>query len=103
MIPRFKETCQAITNHFYHKDRSVRAAIILILPELAAFCTVSFARSYLHDSVEMLLRCARSTDLRPQALLSIGKLCRALGEYLIDHQDRVQEIVGELKSYIQDY
>ena len=96
MIPRFKEVCRAIMLLSFHRSRSARSAIVQLLPELAEFCTVSFARTHLHEAVDMLLRCTRSFDLRSQALLSIGKLCRALGPHLVDHPDLVEQLIGSI-------
>eukprot|EP01041_Mallomonas_annulata_P001944 gene1944-3771_t len=100
MIPRFKEICRAVMSVNHHRNRSVRAAIIQLLPELAEFCTVSFARAHLNESVEKLIRCARSTDLRAQALLSIGKLCRALGKHLVDYPCLVEDLLTVVREVL---
>jgi FKBP12-rapamycin complex-associated protein len=93
MLPRFKELCSAIIGLKEHKSLVVRAAIASLLPELASFCPDVFARTHLNESIELLVKCA--TDLRPQALLSTGKLCRAIGSHLVERVDDVSIIVQE--------
>jgi FKBP12-rapamycin complex-associated protein len=95
MIPRFKEICKAIMALKDHRSRVVRAAIAALLPELATFCPDAFARTHLDESVELLVKCSAASDLRPQALLSTGKLCRAVGSYLVDRVDEMVAIVQE--------
>lgn len=95
MIPRFKEVCKAIMALKDHKSRIVRVSIITLLPSLAELCPDAFARAHMDETVEFLLRSAKSTDLRPQALLAMGKLCLAVGPYLVPRIDELVALVRD--------
>lgn len=95
MIPRFKEVCKAIMALKDHRARIVRASIISLLPSLAELCPDAFARAHMDETVEFLLRCAKLSDLRPQALLATGKLCVAIGPYLVP---RIDELMNMLRD-----
>lgn len=95
MIPRFKEVCKAIMALKDHRARIVRASIITLLPSLAELCPDAFARAHMDETVEFLLRCAKNSDLRPQALLATGKLCVAIGPYLVP---RIDELMNMLRD-----
>lgn len=95
MIPRFKEVCKAIMALKDHRARIVRASIISLLPSLAELCPDAFARAHMDETVEFLLRCAKNSDLRPQALLATGKLCIAIGPYLVP---RIDELMNMLRD-----
>lgn len=95
MIPRFKEVCKAIMALKDHRARIVRASIITLLPSLAELCPDAFARAHMDETVEFLLRCAKTSDLRPQALLAMGKLCVAVGPYLVPRIDELVALVRD--------
>ena len=73
MVPRFKEVCKAIMLLKDHSSKAVRSAITTLLPSLASFCPDAFARRHLNESVDLLVKCASTAELRPQALLSTGR------------------------------
>lgn len=98
MIPRFKEVCKSIMALKDHKSSIVRSAITTLLPSLATLCPDAFARAHLDESVEFLLRCCRSPELRPQALIATGKLCRAVGPHLVSRIDELMIILREAFS-----
>ena len=75
MLPRFKELSTAILLLREHKSRTVRAALIELLPTLARFCPDAFGRAYLDDSLDFLVKSARIAELRSDALVALGKLC----------------------------
>lgn len=52
-------------------------------------------RSYLDDSIDILIRCMRTPELRGVALLSIGRLCRTMGVHL---SYRVEELVAVVRE-----
>eukprot|EP00601_Ochromonadales_sp_CCMP2298_P001577 CAMPEP_0173176150 /NCGR_PEP_ID=MMETSP1141-20130122/4293_1 /TAXON_ID=483371 /ORGANISM="non described non described, Strain CCMP2298" /LENGTH=339 /DNA_ID=CAMNT_0014098443 /DNA_START=164 /DNA_END=1179 /DNA_ORIENTATION=- len=83
MIPRFKEVCRSIMLLKDHRSRLVRASIVSLLPSLAELCPDAFARAHMDEAVEFLLKSAKTPDLRPKALLATGKLCLAVGPYLV--------------------
>lgn len=91
MVPRFKEICMAIMALKDHRSKVVRSAIVELLPSLAQFCPDAFARSFLDESVDILVKNCKLPELKPLALLSIGRLCRAVGPHLVN---RVDELVG---------
>ena len=93
MVPRFKEVCKAIMQLKDHASKAVRSAIATLLPSLASFCPDAFARRHLNESVDLLVKCAATPELRPQALLSTGRLCRALGPHLVTRIDQVILVV----------
>jgi hypothetical protein len=95
MIPRFKEVCKAIMALKDHKARIVRVSIITLLPSLAELCPDAFARAHMDETVEFLLRSAKTSDLRPQALLAMGKLCLAVGPYLVPRIDELVALVRD--------
>lgn len=95
MIPRFKEVCKSIMALKDHKARIVRASIITLLPSLAELCPDAFARAHMDEAVEFLLRCAKTSDLRPQALLATGKLCVAVGPYLVPRIDEMMVMLRD--------
>ncbi|RYH28611.1 DUF3385 domain-containing protein [archaeon] len=98
MIPRFKEVCKSIMQLKDHKSKIVRSAIISLLPSLANLCPDVFARAHMDESVEFLFKCAKHAELRPQALLSTGKLCLAVGPHLVSRIDEVMNILREAFS-----
>ena len=91
MVPRFKEICKAIISLKSHRSKVVRVAILQLLPHLASFCPDAFARTHLDESVEILVKCGKTMELREQALLSTGGLCMAVGSHL--KQTRVDELL----------
>ena len=93
MMPRFKEVCKAIMALKDHSSKVVRSAITSLLPSLALFCPDAFARRHLNESVDLLVKCAGIPELRPQALLSTGRLCHALGPHLVSRIDEVILVV----------
>jgi Domain of unknown function (DUF3385) len=93
MMPRFKEVCKAIMALKDHSSKVVRSAITSLLPALALFCPDAFARRHLNESVDLLVKCAAIPDLRPMALLSTGRLCKALGPHLVSRIDEVILVV----------
>jgi Domain of unknown function (DUF3385) len=93
MMPRFKEVCKAIMALKDHSSKVVRSAITALLPALALFCPDAFARRHLNESVDLLVKCAAIPDLRPMALLSTGRLCKALGPHLVSRIDEVILVV----------
>lgn len=94
MIPRFKETSNAIMQFRDHKSIVVKAAIAQLLPALAQFCPDAFSGSkHLNEAVEFLLKCAKLPELRTQALVSTGQLCLAVGENLDDKVEDLLQIV----------
>jgi hypothetical protein len=93
MLPRFKEVCKAIMQLKDHNSKCVRSAITALLPALALFCPDAFARRHLNESVDLLVKCAAIPELRPQALLSTGRLCKALGPHLVSRIDEVVPVV----------
>ena len=95
MIPRFKEVCRSIMALKDHKSRLVRAHIISLLPSLAHLCPDAFAREHMNETVEFLQKCAKTQDLRAQALLATGKLCIAVGPYLILRIDELMLILKD--------
>ena len=95
MIPRFKEISRAIIELREHRSKVVRGAILGLLSSLAMFCPDAFARTHLDDSVDIVVRCFKVPELRQQALLSTGQLCRAVGPYLASRVDILLQIVTE--------
>ena len=93
MMPRFKEVCKAIMLLKDHNSKVVTSAITSLLPSLALFCPDAFARRHLNESVDLLVKCASIPQLRPQALLSTGRLCKALGPHLVCRIDEVIVVV----------
>ena len=100
MLPRFREVCRHLMELSYGKNKSVRIAIIQLLPELADYCPQSFARWHIASSIDFLLECSRTQEMLPYSLLSIGRLCKALGKYLVDHHTRVEQMLGIIKLFI---
>jgi hypothetical protein len=97
MMPRFKETCKNIMGLKDHKSRIVKSAIVTLLPSLASLSPDAFARAHMDESIEFLLKCSRANnqELKPQALLSTGKLCLAMGTHLVTRIDELMNIVKE--------
>lgn len=95
MIPRFKEICTAIMKLKEHRSRTIRSAVTGLIPKLAEFSSDAFARSYLDESVDILVKFIKSSELRPQVLKAIGKLCQTAGSYLIHRVDELLAIVKE--------
>jgi tetratricopeptide (TPR) repeat protein len=98
MIPRFKEVCSAIFSMKDHKAIIVRVAIIKLIPELAIFCPDAFQRSYLDESVDILIKNVRSpqSELRTSSLLAIGQLCKSMGSALYHRIDELDLIIREI-------
>ena len=95
MIPRFKEVCRNIMGLKDHKSRIVKSAIVTLLPSLATLSPDAFARAHMDESIEFLLKCSRNQELKPQALLSTGKLCMAMGTHLVTRIEELMNIVKE--------
>jgi serine/threonine-protein kinase mTOR len=95
MVPRFKETCNSIMALKDHKSRLVRGAIVSLLPSLASLSPDAFARAHMEVSIEFLLKSSRNADLKPQALLSTGRLCLAMGPHLVSRIDDLMNIIKE--------
>ena len=95
MVPRFKEISKAILQLKEHRSKVVKSAIIQLLPSLAKFCPDAFARSHLDEATDITIKAFRAGELRQQALLSLGQLCRAVGSHLVNR-------VGELASIVRD-
>ena len=97
MLPRFREICKAIMALKEHSSRTVRLAIIQLIPELAGFCPDTFARSHLNEAVDMMIKSSKNSDLRALALQSIGRLSLAIGGHLVY---RVQELMAVVKEVL---
>lgn len=95
MLPRYKEICVAVLALKEHRSRVVRSSLINLIPRLSEYCPEAFVRSYLDDSIDILIRCMRTPDLRGVALLSIGRLCRTMGSHL---SYRVEELVAVVRE-----
>jgi len=95
MLPRFREVCTAVFRLKDHSSRTVRSAIISLIPELASFCPETFTRSYLNEAVDILIHCTRNTDLKPQSLLAIGRLCKASGNQLVFRVPQLADVVRD--------
>lgn len=95
MIPRFNEVCTSMMQLKDHKSKLVRSAIIGLMPSLAKLRKDGFARTYMTESIDILLRSAKSSDFREQALLSIGKLCLSLGSHLINRMDEMMQVLRD--------
>ena len=121
------EISKAIMQFKDHKSRVVRAAIAQLLPvwhrntvsliilaysvcamytcifsqALAEFCPDAFACRHLSEALEVLAKCAKTPELRAQALFSTGQLCLALTHHLSDRTDDLLAIIQEslLSSY----
>ena len=81
--------------HSYAHVSSIRKSLVLLIPILAEYSRDVFARSYLDDSVVMLIKSVKVPDLRPAALVSLGRLCRASGIYLVSKVDLLTGVVDE--------
>ena len=68
---------------------------------LAEFCPDAFACRHLSEALEVLAKCAKTPELRAQALFSTGQLCLALTHHLSDRTDDLLAIIQEslLSSY----
>jgi FKBP12-rapamycin complex-associated protein len=95
MVPRFKEMCKAIIALKEHRSKVVRGALLSLLPALAQFCPDAFARTYLDESVEIVVLASKVQELRQPALLAMGHLCRAVGPYLASRVDELVSVVIE--------
>lgn len=80
MIPRYKETCNAVLSQKDHKNKIIRAYLITLIPTLSSYCTDIFIRLYLDDSMDILIKyCKQNVSkednlkLRSLSLLSIGE------------------------------
>ena len=82
MVPRFKEVCRAIMGLKDHRSRAVRGSIAALLPALARYCPDAFARTHLDEAVDVLVKCSKSQELRQQALLSTGQLCKGASGFI---------------------
>jgi hypothetical protein len=78
-----------------HKSRLVRGAIIALLPALAVLCPDAFARAHLDETVEFLQKCSRIAELRPQVLISTGKLSLAVGPQLVARIEQLMSIIKD--------
>jgi tetratricopeptide (TPR) repeat protein len=78
-----------------HRSKVVRSSLIHLLPRLSEYCPEAFVRSYLDDSIDILMRCMKTPELRGVALLAIGRLCRTMGSHLSYRVDELVAIVRE--------
>ena len=97
LIPRFKVICNNLVRSKLkeHKSRVVRACIVSVLPSLAQLCPDGFALSYLEEALDILKKCTKSPELRPQVLLSTGKLCMAIGPHLVARMEDLMVIIRD--------
>ena len=95
MVPRFKEMCKAIIVLKDHKSKIVKSEIVQLLPALAAFCPDAFARSHLDEVVDILMKTNKTVDLKSISLLSMGKLCLAVGSHLVGRVNELCDMVRE--------
>lgn len=87
MLPRFDEVCQTVMGFMDHPKALIRLELIRLLPRLAYRSPRAFARRYLEQSLEFLLKSASvptaprvGVDLRPSAFSSIGLLVLAMAD-----------------------
>lgn len=85
MLPRYDEVCRKAMEFMNHPKALIRLEVIRLLPRLARRCPRVFARRYLDQSLEFLLRSASTptpprvrVDLRPSAFSSLGGLVLAM-------------------------
>jgi hypothetical protein len=78
-----------------HRSRVVKASLINLIPRLSEYCPDAFVRSYLDDSLDILIRCMKTPELRGVSLLAIGRLCRTMGSHL---SYRVEELVNVVRE-----
>eukprot|EP00980_Cylindrotheca_fusiformis_P012609 scaffold3084_cov144-Cylindrotheca_fusiformis.AAC.57 len=83
MLPRYDEVCKKTMEFMNHPKALIRLEVIRLLPRLARHCPRVYARRYLEDSLEFLLRSASTApqatvDLRPSAFGAIGGLVLAM-------------------------
>eukprot|EP01033_Poteriospumella_lacustris_P010144 gene10144-7234_t len=98
MIPRFKEVCRSLMQLKNHKSKLVKQAIIDLLPSLAHLCPDVFARAHMDESIDFLIKCTRTSELRSAALLSIGKMCTAMGTHMVNRMDELLQVLREILS-----
>jgi hypothetical protein len=87
ILPRFDEICRKVLGFADHPKALIRLEVIRLLPRLARRYPRVFARRYLEESLEFLLKSAESptqprvgVDLRPSAFSSIGLLVLAMAD-----------------------
>ena len=95
MIPRFKETCYLLMQLKDHRVMSIRSALILLIPDLAQYCRDIFARLYLDESLNIITKAAKQIELRPASLTAVGRMCRAIGKYLVDKVDVLTAVLED--------
>lgn len=98
MIPRFKEVCRSLMQLKNHKSKLVKQAIIDLLPFLAHLCPDVFARAHMDESIDFLIKCTRTSELRSPALLSIGKMCTAMGSHMANRMDELLQVLRDIFS-----
>lgn len=96
MIPRFKEVCRSLMALKDQKSRIVKLAIIDLLPSLANLCPDVFARAHMDESIDFLIKCTRASELRSSALLSIGKMCNAMGPHMVSRMDELLQVLRDI-------
>ena len=87
ILPRFDEICRKVLGFSNHPKALIRLEVIRLLPRLARRYPKVFARRYLEESLEFLLKSAATPtssrvgiDLRPSAFSSIGLLVLAMAD-----------------------
>ena len=89
------QVCDGVLLLKDHRSKVVRASLINLIPRLSEYCPEAFVRSYLDDSIDVLMRCMKTQELRGVALLAIGRLCRTMGSHLSYRVDELVAIVRE--------
>ena len=94
MIPKFREICKSVFQ-LRDKSKSIKSAILQLLPQLASYSADVFAQSFMDEAIDILFKFSKVSELRAETLLSTGKLCLGLGPRIGDRVEEVFELARD--------
>jgi len=75
MLARFKEVCDAVWKQREYRDKDVRETVIMLLPQLAAFCPEAFVRGYLDICLQHIIDTInKGNTKRGLAYIALGEM-----------------------------
>ncbi|KAL9017036.1 MAG: hypothetical protein Q9185_005638 [Variospora sp. 1 TL-2023] len=92
---RYREACEIILRFKDHKEARVRSQIVSMIPLLAIYSPMEFAKNYLHKFMIYLQGQLKKDKERNTALIAIGKIAHAVTSDIAPYLDGIIVFVRE--------
>lgn len=89
MNEHYHEACDIVYRYKDHRDPLIRRQVILMIPELASYIPLEFAKSYLHKFMAHLTGQLKKERDRNPAFIAVGKVASQVGSAIAPYLDGI--------------